>query len=169
MSPSFRFVISTPLDTIVGWFSEHKRSLGSMMDGVARDFTADVIDARGRKVLMVKRRVYFAEENMDVYAYPSDAKQPPRLLGKVEKAYTAEYKLYEVSIAQGQDQFDHLFQLKAGGDLDWTFSVKDNSGQERAVVSRRADECVPFSFLFLLTSAAFLACSTDVRRQRPVP
>ena len=54
MSPSFRFVISTPLDTIVGWFSEQKRSLGSMMDGGARDFTADVIDARGRKVLMVK-------------------------------------------------------------------------------------------------------------------
>ena len=147
MSLSFHLVISTPQDALTGWFTESNQSVGDMFRGNARPFTADLYDASGRKVLKVERKHTAA---MYVYAYSRQSDGTFSLLGKVEKKYRSWLRHYDISFAQKQDQFAHLFQLDAQGERNWIFSVRDSAGQERAVVSRRSDECVSYHLMFRL-------------------
>ena len=132
---------------LVGSMGESDMSMGSMLCGNARSFTGDIYDAAGRKVLKVDRRMRFSVSEMYVYAYPRNPHEPIRMLGKVEKNYGFFHHRYIVSIALGNDRFGDLYQLEAGVFRDWTFSVQDGSGHERAVVARRPDECVQQYFL----------------------
>jgi len=121
----------------LGSIHETDHTIGRLLSGGLRSFTADISDTNGRKMLKVGRRGKLAGSEMYVYAYSRQPHEPIRLLGKVKKNFAGVRRRYTVSIALVNDMFGDLFKLEAPVGQAWIFGAQDSLGRERAVVARR--------------------------------